>query len=46
MGRMSKAATIASLVRVAAKTEAEFVQTVEQVLDEGDADVRPSSSTG
>lgn len=35
---MTKAATIASLVRVAAKTEAEFVQTVEQVLDEADAE--------
>lgn len=35
---MSKAATIASLVRVAAKTEAEFVATVQQVLEENDAD--------
>lgn len=35
---MTKAATIASLVRVAAKTEAEFVQTIQQVLDEGDAE--------
>lgn len=35
---MSKAATIASLVRVAAKTEAEFVQTLQQVLDEGDTE--------
>jgi hypothetical protein len=35
---MTKAATIASLVRVAAKTESEFVQTVQQVLDEGDAE--------
>lgn len=35
---MSKAATIASLVRVAAKTEAEFAQTIQQVLDENDAE--------
>jgi hypothetical protein len=35
---MSKAATIASLVRVAAKTEAEFIATVQQVLAEGDGE--------
>src|SRR5262245_96511 len=35
---MTKAATIASLVRVAAKTEAEFIQTIQQVLDEGDVE--------
>jgi len=35
---MSKAATIASLVRIAAKTEAEFAQTVQQVLDEADGE--------
>lgn len=35
---MSKAATIASLVRVAAKTEAEFLATIQQVLDEGDGE--------
>ncbi len=35
---MSKAATIASLVRIAAKTEAEFLQTIQQVLDEADAE--------
>ena len=35
---MSKAATIASLVRVAAKTEMEFAQTIQQVLDEGDVE--------
>lgn len=33
---MSKVATIASLVRVAARTEAEFTETVQQVLDEKD----------
>lgn len=35
---MSKAATIASLVRIAAKTEAEFVETVQSVLDDDDAE--------
>jgi hypothetical protein len=35
---MSKAATIASLVRIAAKTEMEFAQTIQQVLDEGDVE--------
>jgi hypothetical protein len=35
---MSKAATIASLVRVAAKNEMEFAQTIQQVLDEGDVE--------
>lgn len=35
---MSKAATIASLVRVAAKTEAEFAATVQQVLEENDTE--------
>lgn len=35
---MSKAATIASLVRVAAKTEPEFVQTIQQVVDEADTE--------
>jgi hypothetical protein len=34
----SKAATIASLVRIAAKTEAEFIATVQQVLEEADGD--------
>lgn len=34
----TKAATIASLVRVAAKTEAEFIQIVQQVLEEADGD--------
>jgi hypothetical protein len=35
---MSKAATIASLVRIAARTEAEFIQTIQQVLEEGDGE--------
>ncbi len=34
---MSKAATIASLVRIAAKTEAEFIETVAHVMGDGDA---------
>lgn len=34
----TKAATIASLVRIAAKTETEFIQTVQQVLEEADGD--------
>lgn len=35
---MSKAATIASLIRVAARTEEEFEATCREVLEEGDAD--------
>jgi hypothetical protein len=35
---MSKQATIASLVRTAAKTEAEFMSTVEGIFDESDVD--------
>lgn len=35
---MSKQATIASLVRAAAKSETEFVETVEAVFQEGDAE--------
>lgn len=35
---MSKQATIASLVRTAAKSEAEFMETIEQVFEEDDTD--------